>query len=214
MTQWLLIAAVFVWLLALVWVIQDAIISFPRSTLLGWAALTLLLGPFAIPFYLSERMTRRAEMNKLGHGRTAFPAPESRRPFRGAGMRRFEELSTPGSGIFAVVRRPLGKGANAQQSIEIPASGTLVIRRAVPGESSRAGVLVLHDDAVSRQEHCRLMLRDGVLVLEDHSRWGTTVDGKRVRGGTVEVSPGSVIKIGKSVVVLQTAGHAEIKDKG
>jgi hypothetical protein len=81
MTQWLLIGGVFVWLLALAWVLQDAYANFPVTARVWWAVITLLLGPFAIPLYLSERLTRRAEFNKIGHGKAAFTAPEGRRPF-------------------------------------------------------------------------------------------------------------------------------------
>ncbi len=201
MTRWLLITGALLWLSALLWVIQDAVVNFPRSTVLWWGALTLLLGPLAVPLYLSERMARRAEMNKLGYGKAAFPVPEGRRPFRSAGMRQFEPVF-PGSGISVVVQ----EGVDIGQSAEIPANGELVIRRSTVGEKSRPGVLVLHDNAVSREEHCRVLLKGDRLIVEDRSRWGTIVDGKRMQGGSVEVDAGSRIQIGKTVIAVRS-GH-------
>ena len=202
MTQSLLIGGAVVWLLALAWVVQDAVASFPRSTVLWWAALALLLGPFAIPFYLSERMARRAELNKLGHGKAAFPVPEGRRPFRAGGQRSFEPVALPGSGVFVSVL----DGVDAGQRVEIPAQGALIVRRGTSAERAHAGVLVLHDNAATRHEHCRLRLEHGRVILEDRSRWGTLIDGTRVHGKSVEVSPGSIIQIGKTSIVLSQAG--------
>ena len=80
MTSWLLIAAGVVWLLSLGWVIQDAYARFPTSTLIWWAFLALILGPIAVPFYLSERQTRHAQMNKAAFsGGRDIPVPEGHR---------------------------------------------------------------------------------------------------------------------------------------
>ncbi len=199
MVRWMLIGWALATLLALAWVLQDAVIYFPRARVAWWGALALVLGPFAVPLYLSERMTRRAEMNKMGHGKAAFPVPEGRRPIRSEGMRGFDHALPRGSGVFLFVQ----EGVDKEQSAEIPAEGTLVIRRGTPGEKSHAGVLVLHDDAVSRQEHCRVSLHGRRLTLEDRSRWGTTVDGTRIQNGVAELIDESNIRIGKTVIVVR-----------
>jgi hypothetical protein len=197
MTSWLLIAAGVVWLLSLGWVIQDAYPRFPASTLTWWAFLTLFLGPLAVPLYLSERMTRQAQMNKTAFsGGRDVPVPEGHRPFRPAGLRLAEESRPSGSGIFVVVE----EGPDAPQQVEIPHGGWLTIRRAVGAEKSRAGVLVLHDPAVSRQSHCRLWLQNGRVMLEDNSSYGTTVDETRIVGGVVVVHAETSIRIGKTLL--------------
>lgn len=200
MTSWLLIAAVVVWLLSLGWVIQDAYARFPSSTLAWWAFLTLLLGPLAVPLYLSERMTRRAQLNKTAFSRGRdFPIPEGHRPFRPAGLRLVEADGTSGSGIFVVVEQ----GPDAPQQVEIPRGSPLTIRRAVGAEKSRVGVLVLHDPSVSRQCHCRLWLQHGRVMLEDSSRYGTTVDDTRIVGGVIAVHAETTIRIGKTMLSVR-----------
>jgi len=196
MTEWIPIALIVVWLAACGWIIQDATVYFPRSVQTWWALLGLLLGPIAVPFYLSERMRQRAEANKFGHGKEAFPMPGQRRAFRGAGLRRYTDLPRGGSGIVVVV----AEGQDANLQAEIPATGELIIRRGTPYERSHPGVLILHDEAVSRQEHCRISLRDGQIVLEDSSRWGTTIDGERVRGEAVFIALDHEIKVGKTIL--------------
>ena len=197
MTSWLLIAAGVVWLLSLGWIIQDAYARFPTSTLAWWAFLTLLLGPLAVPLYLSERMTRHAQMSKTAFSRGRdVPVPEGHRPFRPAGLRTFGEGGTSGSGIFVVVEQ----GSDAPQQVEIPRGGWLTIRRAVGAEKSRAAVLVLHDPAVSRQSHCRLWLQNGRVMLEDSSSYGTTVDDTRIVGGVAVVHAETTIRIGKTLL--------------
>ena len=201
MIRWMLIGWALVTLVALAWIVQDAFVYFPRSRLILWGALALVLGPFAVPLYLSERMGRRAEMNKMGHGRAAFPVPEGRRPIRNIGMRGFDPALPRGSGVFLFVR----EGVDEERSAEVPTDGTLVIRRGTAGEKPYAGVLVLHDEAVSRQEHCRVIVRGRQMTLEDRSRWGTTVDGTRVQNGSVELSDDSTIRIGQTVIVVRRA---------
>ncbi len=200
MTTWLWVAVPLVWLLALVWVVQDAYASFPRSGLMWWGLLTLLLGPIAIPLYLSERMSRRAQMNKVAPGKGMdFPAPEGRRPFRPAGLRLFDETGTVGSAIFVVVQQ----GPDAREQAEIPREGALIVRRAIGAEKSHMGLLVLHDPAVSRDRHCRLWLANGRVMLEDTSRYGTRVDGTRIVGNEVEVRAGAAIRIGKTILAVR-----------
>ena len=197
MTSWLLIAAGVVWLLSLGWVIQDAYARFPTSTLIWWAFLALILGPIAVPFYLSERQTRHAQMNKAAFsGGRDIPVPEGHRPFRPAGLRLAGEERTSGSGIFVVVEQ----GTDAPQQVEIPRGGWLTVRRAVGAEKSRAGVLVLHDPAVSRQSHCRLWFQNGRVLLEDNSTYGTTVDETRIVGGVVVVHAETTIRIGQTLL--------------
>jgi hypothetical protein len=195
-TAWLITVLALSWVLAWSWIVQDAMAFFPRPTVLWWATLALLLGPIGLPFYLSERMRRRAEFNKIGHGKAAVPVLDPRRVFRTAGMRRYTDIQPPGSGIFVVV----GEDSQAAVEAEIPARGSLVVRRAVGNERSRPGVLILHDDAVSRQEHCRLSFQDGRLRLEDRSRWGTIVDGERVRHTVQQITIASVLRVGKTVL--------------
>jgi hypothetical protein len=202
MTQWLLIGGVFVWLLALAWVLQDAYANFPITARVWWAVITLLLGPFAIPLYLSERLTRRVEFNKIGHGKAAFTAPEGRRPFRDGRQRRFADVPSGGSGYFVAT-----EGSDTHQHAEIPDSGALIIRRASPGEYSRPGVLVLHDAATSRDEHCRLWIANGHIMLADRSRWGTIVNDTRIQGTAVSVEPGTTIRIGQTKLYVQQGGN-------
>src|SRR3982751_6363832 len=174
MVQWLLFGVAVIWLGALAWIIQDAIVYFPRAALLWWGGVALVLGPLALPLYLSERMSRRAQMNKMGHGKAAFVAPEHVLPFRSAGDRRFAKSTLPGSGVFVSVR----EGPDAHRGAEIPANGELIIRRATAGEIGHSGVLTLHDEAVSREEHCRIVWHKSSGLLYDDSRWGTIVDGR------------------------------------
>jgi hypothetical protein len=202
MTQWLLLGGTAVWLLALAWVLQDAYAHFPRAAQVWWGAITLVLGPFAVPLYLSERLTRRAEFNKIGHGKAAFSAPEGKRPFRDGRQHRFTDVPGAGSGFFVSA----DEGARGHQRVEIPAHGALIIRRGVPGESSRPGVMVLHDLAVSRDEHCRLWTVNGRVMLADRSRWGTTVGDERVQGATVDIASGMRFRIGQTVFEVQQGG--------
>lgn len=202
MSQWLLLGGTVVWLLALAWVLQDAYANFPRASQVWWGAFTLVLGPFAVPFYLSERLTRRAEFNKIGHGKAAFTAPEGKRPFRDGRQHRFTDIPGAGSGYFVTAN----EGGSGKQRVEIPADGPLVIRRGVPGEYSRPGVLVLQDAAVSRDEHCRLWVANGRVMLADRSRWGTMVDGERVQDASVDVAPGTFFRIGQTEFRVHQGG--------
>ncbi len=201
MDNWLLIGAAACWLLALVWIVQDVLVNMEPRDLLWWGPLGLLLGPFAIPLYLGQRMTRRAEVRTVGRGSTTtVSVPDKTKPFRSAGIRRMGPASGPGSGIFVAVTR----GVDAPRRAELPTEGELLIRRAVEYEQSRPGVLALRDPAVSRETHCRVSLRGERLVLHDSSRYGTRVDGKRIRGGTVDLHIGSRIQIGKTTMVTES----------
>jgi hypothetical protein len=206
MSQWLLIGGVFVWFVALAWVLQDAYANFPITARVWWAVITLLLGPFAIPLYLSERLTRRAESNKIGHGKAAFTAPEGRRPFRDGRQRRFADVASGGSGGSGYFIAT-GEGSDAHQHAEIPGSGALIIRRGAPGEYSRSSVLVLRDAAASRDEHCRLWIANGHIMLADRSRWGTIVNDTRIQGTTVSVEPGTAVRIGQTTLYVQQGGN-------
>lgn len=206
MDNWLLIGAAACWLLALVWIVQDVWVNMEPRDLLWWGPLGLLLGPLAIPLYLGQRMTRRAEMRTVGRGSTTtVSVPDKTKPFRSAGIRRMGPAGGPGSGIFVAVTN----GVDAPRRAELPPDGELLIRRAVEYEQSRPGVLALHDPAVSRETHCRVALRGERLVLHDSSRYGTRVDGKRVRGGTVDLHIGSRIQIGKTTMVTESAEAAQ-----
>jgi hypothetical protein len=203
MTQWLVIGAIIVWLGSFIWVVQDAYASFPRSTVVWWGLLALVLGPFAVALYLSERMTQRARMNRAAPGKaTDFPVAEGRRPFRPAGLRLFEPGALPpGSGLFLTVQR----GPDPAQQIEIPRDGGLIVRRAVGAERSRPGLLVLHDPAASRQRHCRFWVDRGRLMFEDSSTHGTEVNGTRIKNKSVELQTGSTIRIGKTMLTVRDA---------
>jgi hypothetical protein len=64
---------------------------------------------------------------------------------------------------------------------------------------------------VSRS-HCTLSLRDGQVVVEDHSTYGTFVNDERV-GGHVALRVGDVLRLGAPGVTLELirvlADHAE-----
>ncbi len=106
----------------------------------------------------------------------------------------------PGSGIFVFVQQ----GVDAPQRIELPAFGYLLVRRGLPEEKSRGQVLVLHDDRVTREKHCRIRVVSNRILIEDSSAFGTWVDGKRVHNAAEKAKAGSTIKIGDTVLVLRS----------
>jgi len=193
MSSYILIAIVVVWLLAFVWVVQDAVINLPGNELIWWILLALLLGPFAIPLYLSQRLARRAQQRTVGRGRTTtVPVPSRAKPFRSAGIRRVEPDSIGGSGVFVVIET----GRDAGKRIELPGDGELTVRRAIGDEQSHGAVLVLHDDGVSRDGHCRIGVRGSQIVLEDTSSFGTKVGRDRVHQASRALASGSRVEVG------------------
>jgi len=77
-----------------------------------------------------------------------------------------------------------------------------------PGNAGRAIVLPAEMPGISRR-HCSLRLAEGQCVLEDHSRYGTFLNGHRIDGSTV-LETGDSIRIGSPGYELQmiTTEHA------
>ncbi len=65
-----------------------------------------------------------------------------------------------------------------------------------------AGLQIPSDSAGISRDHCTLLLRDGRLVLEDHSSYGTYVNGEKIRG-TRPLSVGDRIRLGTPGEELQ-----------
>lgn len=70
-----------------------------------------------------------------------------------------------------------------------------------PGGAERAIVLPAEMPGISRR-HCSLRLADGQCVLEDHSRYGTFLNGHRIDGSTV-LETGDSIRVGSPGYELQ-----------
>lgn len=70
-----------------------------------------------------------------------------------------------------------------------------------PGDAGRTIVLPAEMPGISRR-HCSLRLADGQCVLEDHSRYGTFLNGYRIDGSTV-LEAGDSIRIGSPGYELQ-----------
>jgi hypothetical protein len=68
----------------------------------------------------------------------------------------------------------------------------LTLGSAVPGE--RRAVAIAPGPGISRS-HCTLTLEDGVVWLEDHSTYGTLVNGERV-AGRIELRAGDRLRLG------------------
>jgi hypothetical protein len=86
------------------------------------------------------------------------------------------------STAFAVGREPLVLGTD-------------------PGNAARGLVLPAEMPGISRR-HCSLRLSDGQCVLEDHSRYGTFLNGHRIDGSTV-LETGDSIRVGSPGYELQ-----------
>ena len=87
-----------------------------------------------------------------------------------------------GSTAFAVSRDPLVLGSESR-----PGERVLILGADMPGISRR---------------HCSLRFVDGQCVLEDHSRYGTFLNGHRIDGSTV-LDAGDTIRIGSPGYELQ-----------
>jgi hypothetical protein len=193
------------WLGAAIWIVQDAYSTYQAHEAIWWGLLGLVLGPLAIPLYLSNRLTRRSELRSVGRAyTTSVEVPGDRRPFRSAGLRRTELSPAPTSGVFIEVE----SGPDAPRRLEVPPEGYLAIRRAVGDELPHAGVLALKEPATSRETHCRIIQHGRHLLLEDQSRFGTKVNGERIRHATVELQPESRIQIGRTTLVVRQARGA------
>jgi len=102
-----------------------------------------------------------------------------------AAVRRRDVSATPthviqGGKAYAIDERPLviGQGAGDGRRIELAAA---------------AGI---------SRVHCTLQRRDGSVVVRDHSRYGTYVNGERAEGETV-LSAGDHLRVGTPGVVLE-----------
>jgi DNA-binding NtrC family response regulator len=95
-----------------------------------------------------------------------------------------------------------------------PASWSLSGGAAVIGRGAEADVHI--DDASASRSHARVELRDGALHVSDlDSRHGTFVDGSQQRGGARRITPGGVIRIGRSLFMLvaDLAAHAAAPER-
>ena len=70
-----------------------------------------------------------------------------------------------------------------------------------PGDSGRGLVLPAGMPGISRR-HCSVRLSDGQCVLEDHSRYGTFLNGHRIDGSTI-LEAGDSIRVGTPGYELQ-----------
>ena len=68
--------------------------------------------------------------------------------------------------------------------------------------SGLTGLQIPSDSAGISRDHCTLLLRDGRLLLEDHSTYGTYVNGEKVKG-TRPLSVGDRIRLGTPGEELQ-----------
>ncbi len=140
---------------------------------------------------------------------------------RGALEQQQRLLQTPGS-LSLVTRLPAASGAALSQapapppppSAATPSPTHLLYRGVahplgeVPFTLGRelapglAGLRILSDAAGISRDHCTLLNHDGRLLLEDHSRYGTYVNGEKVKGSRA-LSVGDRIRLGTLAEELQ-----------
>jgi hypothetical protein len=181
------------WAGAVAMVLHRAQAQGRRQDLALWLPLTCLLGPLAAIVYLTEFMMRLK-------ARIPPATPISRVAGSTAVLRSSAPLAPTtrlGSGVFLYIRY----GEDACHAIELPLQGDLVIRRGAADEKSSDSCLILHDPSVSRTQHCRV-IRGDQMELEDTSSNGTIVDGKVVRGTSVRIKVGSILRVGKTTLVV------------
>ena len=112
-------------------------------------------------------------------------------------MRRTDHTTQLVARLTRSDRRLVAMWSGGSHSVDLPASGAVVI-----GRSSEANV-VIDDVSVSRR-HATLVLLEDALQLEDHgSANGTTVDGVRLAAGaSVSLRAGALIELGTVLVVI------------
>lgn len=197
----LLLVIAFCWLLAAVGVACDIFLA-RRWRALGWIPLTLLFGPLAAGAFVLRWNKQQKQIRQINQ---RFLTPQPRLPSLPQSALQAELLPLKtrpvSTGLYLLVRQ--GAMQDAHRSCEIPLSGMLVIRRTgKSNERGGVGELVLHDSAVSRGQHCFVMLEGDSLVLEDTSSNGTIVDDQLVLHDRIRLQVGSHIQVGSSSLVL------------
>jgi len=136
----------------------------------------------------AERAAAAAAAPVAGPARGTKPEPAAE-PVRAVAVQT--------SGAAAVERRPthLLYGSVAHR---IGAEGLAV--GSAPPEGQR-GLLLRRDTAGLSRHHCTLVAADGEVVLEDHSSWGSFVNGERVVGRAL-LRAGDRLRLGSPGVEL------------
>lgn len=161
----------------------------------SWLPSTLMFGPFAA-FAYARKLNTRSSTRPLPARAGLLATPTTRLPLPKPPLAPTAPL---GSGLYLYVRY----GVDATQAVEIPMHSELIVRRGAPDDTSTTGTLVLHDATVSRNQHCRV-IKGSQIELEDTSRNGTIVDGQLIRNGRVVLKVGSIIRVGKTTLVVMT----------
>ena len=87
------------------------------------------------------------------------------------------------------------------QSVAYPITDEAIVLGSQAAGDGRWIDLDASSPGVSRR-HCSVVRRDGRSLLEDHSRYGTFLNGHRIDGSTV-LQSGDVIRLGTPGVELQ-----------
>jgi hypothetical protein len=199
----LLLVIALCWLLATIGVACDIVLA-RRWKALGWIPLTLVFGPLAAGAFVMRWNKQQKQIRRINR---RFLEPQPRLPALAHTLPQDQDELVPfktrpaSTGLYLLVRQ--GAMQDAHRSYEIPLSGMLVVRRASKtNERGGLGELVLHDRAVSRGQHCFLMLEGGNLVLEDTSSNGTIVNDQLVLHDRVALQIGTIIQVGSSSLLL------------
>lgn len=143
-----------------------------------WALVLSAIGVLRRDLYGTRITNRRQKAAAPVNTTASAPAPAPAKPRRSAPTR------------LVVTEGPL-------RGTTLPLGNSAVLIGRAP-----SCTLVLDDDYSSSQ-HARVFQQDGTWYVEDMgSTNGTFVDDRRV-SGTVEVRPGTPIRIGQSVIELQ-----------
>lgn len=94
------------------------------------------------------------------------------------------------------------EGVDQGQLMRLPSRGSLLIRRAVPEDVWEPHIFTLNDMAISRIAHCRVMVTDAEIRLEDVSTNGTEVNGVRIHHTHTILSVGSIVRMGDTALVI------------
>ncbi|WP_083470160.1 FHA domain-containing protein [Herpetosiphon geysericola] len=94
------------------------------------------------------------------------------------------------------------KGIDRGQLMCLPSRGSLLIRRTLPEDVWEPHIFALNDMAISRIAHCRIMVTDAAIRLEDVSTNGTEVNGVRIHHTHAILHMGSIIRMGATVIVI------------
>lgn len=203
MTPLIVLIVVLIWLVTL-WAISNDVrrraTSMPER--IFWLSLTALLGPIVWPVYWLDRHASqpiRSSATPQFVWPDGYPQRRNVLPrHKGGTLPALPPTRMPGSGNYLVVR----VGMDCGEQIALPACGAIVVRRGANRECSTTDTLVLHDPSVTRKLHCQVTLQSGQCRLEDHSTYGTIVDGKRIHRGSVALRLGSVIRVGSTTLVF------------